>query len=117
MFASPELLVTQETPDSIAGELTWHSESEHREEVRWDCAEANLPSDACIRLVSFIAEKNLLDIDRIPLSREELYDSFCKQTESTLQFHKFEAALEELLSVKVARLENGQEFDDFFVHE
>ena len=117
MFAGPNLRVTQEGPDSIVGELTWDSAPDYVEEVRWDCAESDVPSFICFQLASFIAQQELLDIDMIPLSRRELHESFSKHTQSTVSFSAFESVLDELLAIEIPRLEDGEEFDAFFVHE
>jgi hypothetical protein len=58
MFAGPVYQITRENSDSTVGELIWPSEPGYREEVRWDCAEADVPSITCFRLASFIAEQD-----------------------------------------------------------
>ena len=117
MLVEANLRVTQEHPDFIVGELTSPSEPDEVEEVRWHCAEAQVPSLTSFQLVSHIAERDLLNIDMIPVSRKRLHESFCEHTRSTVPFSEFESALEELLAIEMPRFEDGQEFDAFFVHE
>ena len=117
MFAGPTLTITQETQECIRGELRWPDYTDDVQEVRWDAAESKLPSRLCFQLVSLIADKELLDIDMISASRQELFDIFQSQTTSPATFLEFESALEELQTISVARIDDGEESDSFFVHE
>ena len=111
MFDGVELLeVTKETPEYIEGTLSWG------ESVRWSVALDATPSKSCLDLASFIVAQKLLEIDQISISENDLYNSFVSITGNNWSEQKFESALKELLQIKVARLEDGKEIDDFFVH-
>ena len=111
MFDGVELLeVTKETLEYIEGTLSWG------ESVRWSVALDATPNKRCLDLASFIVAQKLLEIDQISISENDLYNSFVSITGNNWSEQKFESALKELLQIKVARLEDGKEIDDFFVH-
>ena len=117
LFTNTKVTVLEETKDYLIGKLIYPDDSEDSEEVRWNCKKDNIPSSLCFQIISLINKNNLLEIDKIKLSRKQLYDLFCMQNNSSLKFRKFETAFEELLKIKFIRLESGEEFDSFFVHE
>ena len=117
LFTNTKVTVLEETKDYLIGKLIYPDDSEDSEEVRWNCKKDNTPSSLCFQIISLINKNNLLEIDKIKLSRKQLYDLFCMQNNSSLKFRKFETAFEELLKIKFIRLESGEEFDSFFVHE
>ena len=118
MLANEKLTTIEETSDYILGKLIWSNEPDYpKEEIRWNCKERDTPSSLCFQIVYLITSQHPLDIDMITLSRNELYNSFCKHINSNISFEEFELALEELLEIEFIRLNNGKEFDSFFVHE
>jgi hypothetical protein len=111
MFDGVELLeITKETPEYIEGTLSWG------ESVRWSVDLDATPSKRCLDLASFIVAKKLLEIDQISIPEKDLYTMFVSSTGNNWSEQKFESALKELLQIKVSRLGDGKEIDDFFVH-
>jgi hypothetical protein len=111
IFDGVELLkINEETPEYIEGTLSWG------EDVRWRVTSDATPSKGCLDLISFIVAEKLLEIDKISISAKALYNSFVSNTGNNWSEQKFESALKELLQIKVARLEDGKIFDEFFVH-
>lgn len=117
MFAGPELQVVREDAEAIHGELRWPSEPDCREEIRWDQAVDDLPSLTCYRLMSLIEERKLLDIDMISVPRSELQALLTDHIGSPVDAEALESALQQLKAIEVARIEDGEGFDSFFVHE
>jgi len=95
---------------------TWEGESD-QQRIRWHCPAEKVPGPDCKALADLIASRSLLDIDRIPIPRSSLFEALVQDAGSSWTRARFERALEELLSIEVAMVDDDHENDAFFVHE
>ena len=98
--------------DNISGTVTFDLDyPDEKEDFCWKISEANVPSNKVIDLIHVIKENNFIDVDRITVPLPELFKKTNEQN-----YEEFMATVEELLTVEIPRVENGEEVDAFFVH-
>lgn len=87
----------------------YYEEDEEVQEIEWDVQEFSNIEDALL-LAEFIYDNNLIDIDKIIISPEELLKK--------IQWNekRFELALGTLLNIKVDMIDDGKKSDYFFIH-
>ena len=72
--------------------------------------ESNVPGDDVRKLLLFLSENNLIDIDKINEPIEELNIDFIDK-------NKIEAVWNELFDVEVRMVDDGEETDRYFIHD
>ncbi|MFC1542615.1 hypothetical protein ACFL4M_01870 [Pseudomonadota bacterium] len=82
----------------------------------WHRSAFNSPRRVACNIVSLLNKKLLLDIDKIKLSRKELYDNYVAEY-AEIEHSKFTMGLEEILRIEVNMVDDGKETDIFFIHE
>lgn len=84
----------------------------------WRVREADVPSLLAYRVAEVLHRFQLLHIDKLRVSRETLLEIVRKDYEEAVGDGEFDAALAELLAIKVPMVEDGEETADaFFIHE
>jgi hypothetical protein len=107
-------------PDGIdrsCGGMFEEWEQEERQDFRWRATEADVPRKEVLLLVALIHYRRLLDIDKLRVDRAELRDLFNSFYRLTLDSEQFNAVLNELESIEVPMVDEGEESDIFFIHE
>ena len=74
-------------------------------------SEEKLPSESTLKLIQIINENGWCDIDKITVSKKELFQKLKWNNEKL-----FNEAFAELFDVEINMLDNGEETDSFFVH-
>lgn len=64
-----------------------------------------------------MAELNLVDIDKIKITREELYTQFTNRFGKIVTQNTFNEKVKSLTSIKIDRIDRNNVFDWFFIHE
>jgi hypothetical protein len=72
--------------------------------------ESNVPGDDVRKLLLFLSENNLIDIDKIIKPIDELNIDFIDK-------NKIEAVWNELFDVEVRMVDDGEETDRYFIHD
>ncbi len=85
--------------------------SEEKQEFCWHMSEEKLPSESTLKLIQIINENGWCDIDKITVSKKELFQKLKWNNEKL-----FNEAFAELFDVEINMLDNGEETDSFFVH-
>jgi hypothetical protein len=85
------------------------ADQEERQEFVWKMSEENIPSSNVEKVIRFLAENNLISIDKIIQPIEELAIPFLSPEEKQLAFT-------ELFNVTVNMVDNGIETDIYFIH-
>lgn len=117
-----QVRLIRETHDSLEGSIQWpdDEEGEESQRIRWDITLDDVPSEKCLVIMDFIHCNDLLDIDRLKISREEL---FLKMSNADLLIDKneFNKLFEQILSIKILMIDKdykkGDYCDSFFIHE
>ena len=117
LFVGHKLKITKETSKYIKGILTWPDYKDSQEEVRWDMSLNSTPTDNCLKLITYLKTKNIIEIDQISIPKKKLYKQFTFETKNDWKYKQFESALNELKNITVVRIREGKEFDDFYIHE
>lgn len=82
----------------------------------WHSKESAIPSHVACNIVALLNTNKLLDIDKLKVSRKELFTSYLDKYEA-LEYHQFETGWEEVLGLVVNMVDDGKETDIFFIHE
>ena len=113
-----EIRNLQVTPTSISGTVVYDpADPEEQQDFRWSARPEDAPSSATVRLASLIRAEDLLNIDKLRVSRQDLLERFNAGQDSDCSPEQFSAVLEELLQIEVPMLDNGSESDCYFIHE
>jgi|TARA_R110001599_G_scaffold24835_5_gene89434 hypothetical protein len=92
-------------------------EEDLRQDFRWHMTEENVPSINVFKLIELIHQQNLLDIDQLIISSEELRDRYNESINSVFTQQEFNHILGELENVVVRMVDDGEETDSYFIHE
>ncbi len=76
-----------------------------------------LPDMECLVIAKFLKTHNLIDLDKIYLSRRELFDRILTETKVAWSFERFERFYDDLLNVDVPLIEDGKRVDSLWIHE
>ena len=113
-----EVLFREELPYRISGTVLYDPlDSDDSQEFVWDVSEQNVPSGDIFRLVKLIHERELLDIDKLTLSRDEVRRLFNESYNTVISPAGFDHILDSLKDVTVDMVDDGQKVDIFFIHE
>ena len=113
-----EIRHLQVTPLSVSGTVVYDpSEPEEQQDFRWSVDPNDAPSFAATRLAGLIRAEDLLSIDKLRVSRQDLLERFNASQDPGYSPDQFTAVLEELLQIEVPMLDDGVESDCFFIHE
>lgn len=86
-----------------------YEEAEEVQDIVWHIQDCESMDDA-LTLGEFIRDNKLISIDKVIVDYEIL------QSKINWESKKFDAALNTLISIRVSRLDNGEETDSFFIH-
>ena len=115
-FQDGKVEITAETEGLVEARVMWDDDDEWQY-LRWPMKEQALPDIECLAIAKFLKSKDLIYIDRIDVSRKELFDMMVKKANVTWGFEKFAKLLEDLLSVDVPIIEDGKQIDALWIHE
>ncbi|WP_370979726.1 hypothetical protein [Agaribacterium sp. ZY112] len=106
------------TDESISGTVLYElDDPEEVQDFIWHETESNTPPKAVYDLTRTIYKSKLLDIDKLTVTRDELYRYYCKEISRISQRKDFNYALESLLSIEIPMVDDGIETDIYFIHE
>jgi len=109
---------TDETNDKICGTAFYSLDDfEESQDFVWHLTEEQVPNDDILKITELLNVEKMLDIDKIILSRDKLYQKFNSKYNSLLSFDEFILLLDELETIKVTMIDEGVETDCFFIHE
>jgi hypothetical protein len=84
----------------------------------WHVREEDAPSQLTYRIADVLHRYELVEIDRLRVSRQTLLAILRSDSEFPVEQAEFDAALDALLAIEVQMLEDGVETGDaFFIHE
>ncbi len=116
MFQDGEVEITSESPDLIEARVMWDDDDEW-EYFRWPMSDEALPDMECLVIARFLKTHNLIDLDKIYLSRRELFDRILTETKVAWSFERFDRFYDDLLNVDVPLIEDGKRVDSLWIHE
>ena len=97
--------------NSIFGTVIYDiSDMDERQDFVWHMREEGVPNQNVIDLLTYLTQKQLLDIDKlkVPVTEIEI-PNIDKETK--------EKAFDELFKVKVSMIDGGRETDHYFIHD
>jgi len=113
-----EVRYLQVTPDFVSGTVVYDpSDPEEKQDFCWSIGASDAPSASAARLAAVIRSNDLLSIDKLRVSREDLLVHFNAGQDLEYSPEKFSDLLEELLQIEVPMLDSGVEGDCYFIHE
>lgn len=115
MFDRAAVTIDGEDAEAIEATVRWEDDDE--QSVRWHRSVTDLPTADCMALAEFIGAERLLDVDELTLSRLELCGRFLRARGEGWDERRFDIALDDLLAIRVAMIDDGVESDAFFMHE
>lgn len=108
----------EETETSIYGTAIYDlDDPEETQEFVWHIQENQVPSEEVLLLAELLHKQELLDIDKIKISINELKKLYIQKQGYIIPDNKFLEILETLKSVEVSMIDEGKETDIFFIHE
>jgi hypothetical protein len=86
------------------------NDDEERQGFVWHMTENNVPNDNVKKLLQFLSENNLIDIDKIITPIDELNIDFIDKSE-------VETFWNDLFDIEVRMIDDGEETDRYFIHD
>ena len=116
LFGRPSVTFTRSTHDRIFGTVSWSDDLSDTQEIAVDTRQLPLSPDA-LALAVFLRERQLVQTDRLTVSRESLRDRFLVAVHYAWTAERFGTAYDELLRFRVSMIDDGSATDSFFLHE
>lgn len=127
-LGAAEILDYFEQADAVTGAIRFGADSEvidlsgdEGEDLQhfvWRVPEAEAPSLLTYRIVEVLGRYQLVQIDKLRVSREALLLILRNDCEESVEQAEFDQALEALFAIEVPMVEDGVETGDaFFIHE
>lgn len=108
----------EETESLISGIVIYvTNDPEEIQEFCWHKREDEVPSNYVINLAKLIKDNNLLSIDKIIITRNELRLLYNNSYNLNFQKEEFSKLLESLEEIEVPMVDDGKETDVYFIHE
>jgi hypothetical protein len=98
------------TVNKIYGTVIYDElDPEERQDFVWHMTEDNVPSEDVRKLIEYIADNNLIDIDKISKPIDELNLDFIEESQREIVINK-------LFDIEVRMIDDGEETDSYFIH-
>ena len=98
------------TLEKIYGTVIYDkTDPEEQQDFVWHMTEENVPSEEVRKVIKYISDNNLIDIDKIIEPIDELNLDFIEQS-------KKEKVINELFDIEVRMIDDGEETDRYFIH-
>ena len=106
------------TSSQVSGTVVYDPiDCEERQDFRWTLPESSSPPEDVLLLAQLIHREQLLDIDKLNITRSELHERFNAYHSCKLEFSSFITVLEALETIEVRMIDDGEETDTYFIHE
>ncbi|HEX8425798.1 hypothetical protein [Hymenobacter sp.] len=110
-LGAKKVLWTDFQLDKVYGTVVYDpTDQEERQDFIWHMNESNVPSDDVRKLLWFLSENNLMDIDKIAKPIDELNIDFIEK-------NKLESVWNDLFDIEVRMIDDGEETDRYFIHD
>ena len=125
-LGAESLTFTEVNTDSISGIVHYkpsenfvlkEEEEDLIQEFCWHITEGEVPNNDVFRLAKLIHQQNLLDIDKLRISANQLREIYNQKFNLTITQQEFNSILGELEDVVVRMVDDGEETDMYFIHE
>ena len=110
LFGIDRLELTKITLDKVYGQAFFNDNE--RQDFCWYISEEKVPQDSVLELITTLRDNNLVDLDKLTDTPETIFAK-TKQND----YNSFIEAFEELMTVNVRMIDDGEETDSFFLHE
>lgn len=120
LFGINRFFLLAESETTIKARVGWpddgspnYEEEDDVQEIEWDVQSFSNIAEV-LALITLIRDMNLISIDKVIISPEELFE----KVQQSLNWDKqrFDLALDTLLNFKVDMIDEGRKSDYFFVH-
>jgi hypothetical protein len=117
-FGAENIEWHEENDNYISGKVIYNkNDPEETQEFCWHMSEQKAPNMHALGLTKLLNEKELLSIDGISITREELRLLYNERSGSNTSDSEFSELLEELEAIQVPMVDDGNETDAYFIHE
>ena len=82
---------------------------DERQDFVWHITEDNVPSEDVRKLIEYLTDNKLIDIDKINKPFDELNLDFIEESQREIVINK-------LFSIEVKMVDSGEETDSYFIH-
>ena len=108
----------EENDHLISGIVIYDSnDPEETQEFCWHVKEQEVPSSQVLELAKLLKQNQLLSIDQIKVTREELRQQYSEKMGLIVPMQEFSKIIEELEEIEVPMVDDGKETDVYFIHE
>ena len=113
-----DILWHKELDNYISGTVVYDlNDPEETQDFCWHKSEQEVPDNIICNMASLLKSNNLLDSDKIKVSRETLHTQYNKAFNTSLSTKQFTSAIEALEHIEVPMVDEGKETDTYFIHE
>jgi hypothetical protein len=117
-LGAKEIVYSEINENSVRGTVIYeHGNFEEKQDFIWHALEDEIPSEHTVRLIKVLKEEELLDIDRIKPTREELRVIFNDYYKQNMDKQSFERIINSLERINIKMVDEGEETDSFLIHE
>ena len=110
-LGAEEIEWTEVSDKFIAGTVIYDkTDPEEVQDFKWTMTESESPDNETRILIEYILEENLLDIDRLKKTVDEI-------EVPSLTDQQKNSAFDKLFAVRVRMIDEGEETDFYFIHE
>ena len=112
-----KIVFNQPEEDSISDRIIYELNGpDEFQDFNWHSSDKELPTKPAFNLIKLIHDHKLLDIDRINISINELYDKHINEYQEFLKKQGFLSIFKEIEEFEVMMVDPEGEFDSYFIH-
>jgi hypothetical protein len=117
-FGAKEVRFSEVNDETVRGRVIYDpNDPEEFQDFCWHAREFDVPVPEVCKLVRIIRQKQLLDIDKLRVSRSELQRLYAQEHGNAGSNVDLDEAVDQLEEVEVKMMDDGIETDAYFIHE
>jgi hypothetical protein len=117
-LGAADIIYVSESDVQLSGTVIYEPDDpEETQDFCWHMTEEQAPEGDVLKLARLLNGENLLSIDKISISRDDLLRRYNEKYQVLLSKTDFEVVLENLESLEINMVDDGKETDIYFIHE
>jgi hypothetical protein len=117
-LGAKEIKFSEITDEVVRGRVIYDpNDPEEFQDVCWHSSESEVPGPEVCRLARMVHHKQLLNLDKLKVSRSELQKLYAQERGNVCSDLDFAKVVDQLERIEVKMVQDGVETDAYFIHE
>jgi hypothetical protein len=117
-LGAKEVKISEITDEIVRGRVICDpNDPEEFQDFFWHARELDVPGPEVCKLARLIHQRQLMDIDKLKVSRAELKKIYAQEHGASFNGLEFGDMVDQLEGIEVRMMDDGVETDTYFIHE